>query len=178
MVGFLSEFTLKGWFFSRIAIAICCGMPCLFLPRTVHAVAPAIYGQPLSQAVLPGSNATFVVSAATPPLTYQWRFNGGNISGATNSAFTITNVQPANTGAYSVVVSNSSGAITSPPASLWLATAPDFLWARQVTNGVPPNYAAISGAKHVAADSSGNVFVTGTFYGAFPASIDFGGVAL
>src|SRR5712675_2030194 len=119
MVGFLSEFTVKGWFFLRIAI--CFGMPCLFLPRTAHAVAPAIYGQPLSQAVLPGSNATFVVSAATPPLTYQWRFNGGNISGATNSTFTITNAQPANTGAYAVVISNSSGAITSSPANLYLA---------------------------------------------------------
>jgi hypothetical protein len=178
MVGFLSEFTVKGWFFLRIAIAICCGMPCLFLPRTAHAVAPAIYGQPMSQAVLPGSNATFVVSAAASPLTYQWRFNGGNVSGATNSAFTITNVQTANTGAYAAVISNSSGAITSSPANLYLATPPDFLWARQVTNGIPPNYAAISGARHVAADSSGNVFVAGTFYGGSPATIDFGGVTL
>src|SRR6266481_664384 len=178
MVGFLSEFTVKGWFFLRIAIAIFCGMPCLFLPRTAHAVAPAIYGQPLSQAVLPGSNATFVVSAAASPLTYQWRFNGGNVSGATNSAFTITNVQPANTGAYAVVISNSSGAITSSPANIYLATPPDFLWARQVTNGVPPNYAAISAARHVAADPLGNVFVAGTFQGISPASIDFGGVAL
>src|SRR5262245_13166422 len=111
MVGFPSRLIARGWSRQRIAIAIYCGMSCLLLPRTSHAVAPAIYGQPLSQAVLPGSNATFVIIAGTPPLAYQWRFNGGNVSGATNSTFTITNVQPANTGAYSVVVSNSSGAI-------------------------------------------------------------------
>jgi hypothetical protein len=177
MGGFISSFNLKSWFCLRVALAISCGISGL-LPLSSHAVSPSIYGQPLSQAALPGSNATFVVIAGTPPLTYQWRFNGGNLFGATNSTLTITNVQPANTGAYSVVISNSSGAITSPPASLWLATAPDFLWARQVTNGVPPNYAAISGAKHVAADSSGNVFVAGTFSGNFPASINFGGIAL
>jgi hypothetical protein len=178
MVGFLSRFDVKGWSCLRITTAIYCGMSSLILPLTSHAVAPAIYGQPLNQAVLAGSNATFVVTAGTVPLAYRWRFNGDNVSGATNSRFTIANVQPANTGVYAVVVSNSSGAITSPPASLWLATAPDFLWARQVTNGVAPSYAVISGAKHVAADSSGNVFVAGTFSGVSPASIDFGGVAL
>jgi hypothetical protein len=178
MFGFPSQFGAKVWFSLRIAIAITCGMQCLFLPRTAEAVAPAIYGQPLSQAVLAGSNATFVVSATTPPLAYQWRFNGGNVAGATNSAFTITNAQSANTGAYSVVISNSSGAVTSSPATLWVATAPDFLWARQVTNGVPPIYGAISAARHVAADTFGNVFVAGTFQGASPASIDFGGIAL
>ena len=178
MVGFLSEFNAKGCFCTRIALAICCGIQCLILPPTADAVTPSIYGQPLSQAVLAGSNATFVVIAGAPPLAYQWRFNGGNLAGATNSTLTITNVQPANTGAYAVIVSNASGAITSPPANLSLATAPDFLWARQVTNGVAPNYAAISGAKHVAADVSGNIFVAGTFQGLSPASVDFGGVAL
>jgi hypothetical protein len=178
MVGLLSRFNANSWSSRRILIAIACGMSFLLPPRISHAVSPAIYGQPLSQAALPGSNATFVVIAGTPPLAYQWRFNSGNLSGATNSTLTITNVQPVNAGAYSVVISNSSGALTSPPASLWLATAPDFLWARQVTNGVPPNYAAISAARSVAADSSGNLFVAGTFSGAFPASIDFGGIAL
>lgn len=178
MSGFLLRSALKNRCSRLAKPLICVGMQCLFLHQSANAVTPAIYGQPLSQAVLPGSNATFVVIAGTPPLAYQWRFNGGNVPGATNSAFTLTNVQPANTTAYAVVVSNSSGAVTSPPASLWLATVPDFLWARQVTNGVAPNYAAISGAKHVAADSSGNVFVAGTFNGASPASIDFGGVGL
>src|SRR5262245_42266591 len=168
----------RDWFCLRMALGICCGMAALFLPGTSHAAAPAIYAQPRSQAVLPGSNATFVVSAGAPPLTYQWRFNGGYVAGATNSTFALTNVQPASTGTYAVVVSNSSGAITSSTATLWLATPPDFLWARQVTNGVPPNYAAISAARHVAADNLGNVFAAGWFNGNSGASIDFGSVAL
>src|SRR6267142_4436900 len=178
MTQFLVRFRAKGWFCTRVTAAICCATQYLLPTQTAHAVTPAIYGQPLSHAVLAGSNATFVVSAATPPLTYQWRFNGGNLSGATNSALTITNAQPANTGAYAVVISNSSGAITSSPAILFLASPLDFLWARQVTNGVAPNYGAISAARSVAADTLGNVFVAGTFQGASPGSIDFGGVAL
>src|SRR5256885_12787263 len=62
--------------------AISCGIQWLILPEPAHAVTPAIYGQPLSQAVLPGSNATFVVSAAAPPLMYQWRFGGSKGPGA------------------------------------------------------------------------------------------------
>ena len=178
MVGFLLAVRDNDRLWSRIRVAVCCGISCIICSRSVHAVTPTIYGQPLSQAALAGSNAVFVVSAGTSPLAYQWRFNGGNVSGATNSTLTITNVQPTNTGAYVVVVTNSSGAITSPPAVLSLTTAPDFLWARQVTNGVPPSYGAISGARHVAADNSGNLFVAGTFNGSSPASIDFGGVAL
>jgi hypothetical protein len=178
MSGFLLRFAAKNRFCLLAKVVICVGMQCLIPLQRANALTATIYGQPLNQAVLQGSNATLAVIAGIPPLSYQWRFNGGNVAGATNSAFTITNVQPANTGAYSVVISNSSGALTSSPAKLYLATAPDFLWARQVTNGIAPNFAAISDARHVAADSSGNVFVAGTFYGASPATIDFGGVAL
>lgn len=178
MAGFAGRFRGKALSHLRVTASVCCGLQLLLSGWSTKAATPTIHGQPLSQAALSDSNATFVVFAQTPPLTYQWRFNGINVSGATNSAFTVTNVQSANTGAYTVIVSNSSGAITSPPATLWLATPPDFLWARQATNGVAPNYSAVSGARHVAADNSGNVFVAGTFYGAPPPSIDFGGVAL
>src|SRR5256885_6387555 len=106
--------------------AISCGIQWLILPEPAHAVTPAIYGQPLSQAVLPGSNATFVVSAAAPPLMYQWRFGGSNVPGATNSAFSVPNVQPANTSAYSVIISNLSGAVTPSPATPSLAASPRF----------------------------------------------------
>ena len=47
--------------------------------------------------------------AARIPSTYQWRFNGTNLGGATNSSLSLTNVQAANAGIYDVVVSNARG---------------------------------------------------------------------
>src|SRR6267142_2352538 len=180
MAGFLSKLWVHERFCPYLAVAVSCGIQCFILPQTAHALAPAIYGQPVSQAVLPGSNATFIVTAALPPLAYQWRFNGGNLSGATNSALTITNVQAANIGTYTAVITNISGVITSVPATLALATAPGFLWARTVTNGLAPNYQGHSAAGDVAADNDGNVFVAGTFSSdnSSLSSIDFGGGVL
>ena len=70
-------------------------------------VAPTIATQPVDQAVGAESPATFtVVAAGSPPFSYQWSFDGTVISGATNSSYTVTNVQPADAGTYAVVVSN------------------------------------------------------------------------
>jgi hypothetical protein len=86
-------------------------------------VPPSINQQPQSQTVLVGSAATFTVSATgTPPLSYQWRRNGGNISGATSSILVINNVQSQNTGAYTVRINNAVGSITSDPAILAIAS--------------------------------------------------------
>jgi hypothetical protein len=61
-----------------------------------------------------GLDATFnAVATGTPPLGYQWRFNGTNIAGATTNTWTVTNVQPGSLGGYSVVVSNLYGTDTS-----------------------------------------------------------------
>jgi hypothetical protein len=48
-------------------------------------------------------------------LHYQWRFNGDLIGSATDSTFTIENGSVAQSGSYSVVVSNVFGAATSAP---------------------------------------------------------------
>jgi hypothetical protein len=82
-------------------------------------VAPGIITQPQSQTVTAGQNVTFSVTAAgTTPLSYQWYKNGVIISGATSSSYTLSNVQAANAGTYTVTVSNgtlpnatSSGAV-------------------------------------------------------------------
>jgi uncharacterized delta-60 repeat protein len=80
---------------------------------------PAIITQPISQAVLAGQDASFaVVATGSAPLSYQWRFNGGNISGATASSHWVASAQPANEGTYSVVVTNVGGSVTSNPAML------------------------------------------------------------
>ena len=82
-------------------------------------VPPEITKQPRSQTYLVGDNVTFSVSAmGTPPLIYQWRFNGTDIDNATNAKFFFTNAQPASAGQYSVLVTNHAGSITSLNAVL------------------------------------------------------------
>ena len=93
----------------------------------------AITTQPADQTVGVGATATFSVFATgTPPLVYQWLFdgspltngiqNGVRISGATNATLTITNVQPAYEGNYSVLVTNPANSVTSSNALLTVLT--------------------------------------------------------
>ena len=83
--------------------------------------APIITGQPPGQSEVAGLDATFRVNAiGTPPLSYQWRFNGADYSGATNSTFVVTNVQSASLGNYCVVITNVAGSVTSSVAPLVL----------------------------------------------------------
>jgi uncharacterized repeat protein (TIGR02543 family) len=76
--------------------------------------APSITVQPQNQTVIAGTTVTLGVTASgTAPLHYQWRFNGTNIANATDPQLVIANVQPPHSGAYSVVITNAFGAITS-----------------------------------------------------------------
>ena len=75
--------------------------------------------QPQSQTVVRGGDVTFSVSATgLPRLSYQWRFNGRDLFGATNSSYTLMNAQATNAGSYSVVVSHFPSTITSSNAAL------------------------------------------------------------
>ena len=114
--------------------------------------APAITAQPQNQIQVAGSNATFTVTASgTAPLSYQWRKNGGSLSGATSTTLTLTNVQLADAGSYSVVVSNSYGSVTSQVAVLSVTTpgiAGMTAWWRMEGNGldaVGANHGALNG---------------------------------
>ena len=92
--------------------------------------------QPLNQKVNQGANATFVVMAAgNAPLSYQWRFTGTNLPGATRSGFTRTNAQPSSAGTYSVVVANALGSVTSSNATLTLSPSLFLTGGGFVSNG-------------------------------------------
>ena len=84
------------------------------------AVAPTISTQPTNQTATAGQTATFSVSAnGTAPLSYQWQKNGANLSGATSSSYTTPAATTSDNGsAFSVVVSNSTGSVTSNAATL------------------------------------------------------------
>jgi uncharacterized delta-60 repeat protein len=83
------------------------------------ATAPYIITQPTNQTVTAGGTANFNVTAGgTPPLSYQWNFNGANIAGATNASLTLTNVQFYQAGNYAVLVTNLYGSVLSSNAVL------------------------------------------------------------
>ena len=102
--------------------------------------------QPTNQAVGVGSTPSFTVTAVgTLPLSYQWQVNGTNltngfyngsysIGGATTNVLTIGNAQTNNTSLnYTVIVTNTSGSVTSSFLSLTVTNIPPTI----LTNGQP-----------------------------------------
>ncbi|MBK8477511.1 MAG: immunoglobulin domain-containing protein [Opitutaceae bacterium] len=85
---------------------------------------PAIVTQPSSITITRGAPATFTVTVTGTSPTYQWRKGGAAIAGAISSSYTIAHTADADAGAYSVVVSNSAGSVTSIDASLTVVAAP------------------------------------------------------
>jgi hypothetical protein len=98
------------------AVGMVTSSPPAHLSVSVSSGPATIIVQPVSQIVVAGSNATFsVVAEGTPPLTYQWIFNGVNIPGATLSTYTRVHAQPSHAGNYEVFVSNGFGSDESDP---------------------------------------------------------------
>ncbi len=81
---------------------------------------PTISAQPQAQAAAAGGTAVFSVSA-TDATGYQWQRNGVNIAGATSATFTLPNIQSANAGNYTCIITNTDGLSTSAPAALTVA---------------------------------------------------------
>src|SRR5581483_3146687 len=81
---------------------------------TAATVAPTFTTQPAPQTVTAGATVTLTAAASgTPAPTYQWLKNGTAIAGATSATLTLTNVQAADAGSYSVVATNSVGNVPS-----------------------------------------------------------------
>ncbi len=125
---------------------------------------PQISTQPQSQTVSLGSNVVLNVGAISGlPVTYRWRLNGVNITGATSNSFRLNNAQLANLGDYSVVVQSSAGAVTSLTATVTQEIVPDFWWLRRTGNTGDDQALA------VAVDATNNaVYVAGLFTGTNP----------
>lgn len=94
--------------------------------ETPGTVAPSFILQPQAQTLNQGGTAQFSVSVAgTNPMSFQWRKDGVNITGANSATYSISNVQAStHAGLYSVFVSNSAGSVTSSAALLTINTLP------------------------------------------------------
>ncbi|MCX6927277.1 MAG: immunoglobulin domain-containing protein, partial [Verrucomicrobia bacterium] len=90
---------------------------------------PVITSQPTNQSVFQGATASFTVGVAnSASISYQWQYNnglnmtpiadGGDVTGSATGALIIRNAKPEEAGAYSVVVSNAAGTVSSAEAVL------------------------------------------------------------
>jgi hypothetical protein len=86
---------------------------------------PTVTNPPQSLTVNQGGAAPFSVGVSgTAPFGYQWLFNGGVISAATASGYTVASAQATDAGSYSVVITNVLGSVTSAVATLTVIVPP------------------------------------------------------
>ncbi len=99
--------------------------------------APIITQQPANQTVLAGGLVNLSIGVVgTTPLAYQWQFDGTGLGGGQGGTLSLTNVQPGQAGGYSVLVSNSAGAVTSVVAIITVADRPSLSGVGATSNGV------------------------------------------
>jgi hypothetical protein len=93
--------------------------------RLIATNPPVLLEPPTTQATFPGGSALFTVLATSlSPIGCQWCFQGTELPGKTSPMLALNNLTVDQAGAYSVVVTNATGAVTSAPASLQItATA-------------------------------------------------------
>jgi len=97
-------------------------------------VLPSISLQPQGQNGILGSETVLTVAASgSGTLTYQWRLNGHDIPGATTSSLSISGLDLADAGLYTVVIGNAAGTIISSPA--FISVVPTIT-ARRVGNSL------------------------------------------
>jgi formylglycine-generating enzyme required for sulfatase activity len=135
------------------------GVPDLSDPPIVQSP-PTISVQPVSQTRTVGEAVALTVQASgSGVLSYSWRKNGvpvlnfGVVSGANGPTLSFASLQTSHAGAYSVVVSNLVGSVTSSVAQLTVNSA-----------GVPPTIVVqpVSAAVRVGQQVTLSVQVAGT----------------
>jgi len=78
---------------------------------------------PASSTICLDGNVSFsVTKTGTNVVTYQWKKNGVAISGATAATLALTNAQVADAGAYTVVITDASGATSTSSAGTLTVT--------------------------------------------------------
>jgi alpha-tubulin suppressor-like RCC1 family protein len=111
---------------------------------------PALTVQPFSQAAAAGATVRLLAMAVgRQPLSYQWLLNGSNVAGATQSSYTIAAAQPANSGIYSVLVSNAFGGTVSSNATITVGPPNSILSIRLAGAQVSVGFLSIAGSNYV-----------------------------
>ena len=127
---------------------------------TLTVIDLAITKNPSSRTNSAGDNAFFSATAAGTSVTYQWQLGGVDITGATNSTMTRSNVGAADVGNYWVIVSNYSGTLTSTPVALTVVGASSYKLAQWNFNSVTPD-ATVSTGSTIPSIGSGTASLVG-----------------
>jgi autotransporter-associated beta strand protein len=131
--------------------------------------APQVLSSPQNVTTNALQNAAFsVVATGSAPLTYQWYLGTNQLSGQTTRNLLLSNLDPTNSGIYTVVVSNPVGTnsasatltVTTPPLVEWLGNDPSnpSFWDTVTTNWVDTSSladVAFSPGDNVIFDSAG-----------------------
>ena len=116
-----------GLYYAANGYDLCTGLGTPAGTNLINLLAPQPYclTQPTNQTVTATSNAAFSVTVGgLPPFSYRWLFNGtnlpagANVSGVASNVLTLTAVSTNNAGSYKVVITNTSGSVTSSVATL------------------------------------------------------------
>ncbi len=117
-------------------------------PAILTVIDPVITGQPASRTNLAGTTATFSVNAqGTSPL-YQWLKGTDPIAQATNATLNLPAVTVADAAAYSVIVSNTFGTVTSSSAILTVVPPPELQSVVVAPNSVILAWSAVVGRQY------------------------------
>ncbi len=103
---------------------------------------PVIAAQPASQIALVEDTVTFSVGVtSSSQVTYQWRKDGTDISGANGATLTLSNLIVADAGSYDVVVTDFLGSVTSVIATLVVHPRPSVAVLSPTRNVLTPGQA-------------------------------------
>ncbi len=109
-----------GTYTLSVSVSNACGVsPSRHTDLTVHE-STSINTQPDSKRICLGSSVSFNVGAVGSSISYQWKKNGNDITGATNNSYTISSVAVADAASYSVTVKGICGTVNSSFAGLTL----------------------------------------------------------
>ena len=120
-------------------------------------IVPFILIQPASSTVGKGARVVFSVLATdSSALSYQWRKDGTDITGATAAELALANVSPADAGSYSVAVRNAQGGTTMTAAAALAVSAQAY---------VPPVSTLINLSARAQVGTGANTMIAGFVVG-------------
>ncbi len=89
---------------------------------------PRFVLQPETATVFRGANLEWrSLARGTPPVSYQWLWNGAPLSGATSADLVLSNIHPSQSGTYQVVAQNTYGSVTSQVALVSVLVPPPLV---------------------------------------------------